>query len=71
MYYCFILRPSDSTSFEDAGIEPRTGAPLAPSVRRSNHSAISHLPLAMLSVLTQLVLNWAFALLWPNWDTCY
>jgi hypothetical protein len=40
MYYiqhCFICRPSDSTVSEDAGIEPRTVATSALTVRRSNH----------------------------------
>ncbi len=46
MYYiqhCFICRLSDSTVSEDAGIEPRTVATLALAIRRSNHSARSHL----------------------------
>jgi hypothetical protein len=40
LYYiqhCFICRPSDSTVSKDAGIEPRTVAPGALAVRRSNH----------------------------------
>jgi hypothetical protein len=37
--HCFICRPSDSTVSEDVGIEPRTVA----TVRRSSHSATSHL----------------------------
>ncbi len=37
--HCFICRPSDSTASEDAGIEPRTVATTALTVRRSNHSA--------------------------------
>jgi hypothetical protein len=40
--HCFICRPSDSTVSEDAGIEPRTVATTAFTVRRSNHSARSH-----------------------------
>jgi hypothetical protein len=40
--HCFICRPSDSTVSEDAGIEPRTVASTALTVRRSNHSARSH-----------------------------
>ncbi len=40
--HCFICRPSDSTVSEDAGIEPRTVATTALTVRRSNHSAKSH-----------------------------
>jgi hypothetical protein len=44
--YCiqdsFICRPSDSTVSEDAGIEPRTVATTALTVRRSNHKAKSH-----------------------------
>jgi hypothetical protein len=40
--HCFICRPSDSTVSEDAGIEPRTVATLALTVRRSNYSARSH-----------------------------
>jgi hypothetical protein len=40
--HCFIFRPSDSTVSEDAGIEPRTVATLALTVRRSNHSAKPH-----------------------------
>jgi hypothetical protein len=40
--HCFICRPSDSTVSEDAGIEPRTTATLALTVRRSNYSARSH-----------------------------
>jgi hypothetical protein len=39
---CFICPPSDSTVSEDAGIEPRTVATLALTVRRSNHLARSH-----------------------------
>jgi hypothetical protein len=41
--HCFIYRPSDSTVSEDAGIEPRTVATSALAIRRSNHSARSHL----------------------------
>ncbi len=40
--HCFICRPSDSTVSEDAGIEPRTVATTALTVRRSNQSARSH-----------------------------
>jgi hypothetical protein len=40
--HCFIFRPSDSTVSEDPGIEPRTTATLALTVRRSNYSARSH-----------------------------
>ncbi len=39
--HCFICRPSNSTVYENAGIEPRTFATSALSVRRSNHSARS------------------------------
>jgi hypothetical protein len=35
--HCFICRPSDSTVSTDAGIEPRTVATGALTVRRSNH----------------------------------
>jgi hypothetical protein len=35
--------PSDYTVSEDPGIEPRTVATLALAVRRSNHSARSHM----------------------------
>jgi hypothetical protein len=45
MYYvqhCFICRPSDSTVSEDAGIESSTVATSALAVRRSSHSATSH-----------------------------
>jgi hypothetical protein len=35
--HCFICRPSDSTVPTDAGIEPRTVATCALTVRRSNH----------------------------------
>jgi len=41
--HCFICRPSDSTVSEDARIEPRTVATTALAVRRSNHTARSHL----------------------------
>ncbi len=41
--HCFICRPLDSTVSEDAGIEPSTVATTALAVRRSNHSARSHL----------------------------
>jgi hypothetical protein len=45
--YCiqhsFICCPSDSTVSEDAGIEPRIVATSALAVRRSNHSARSHI----------------------------
>jgi hypothetical protein len=40
--HCVICRPSDSTVSEDAGIEPRTVAATALTVRRSNNSARSH-----------------------------
>jgi hypothetical protein len=40
--HCFICRPTDSTVSEDAGIEPRTVATTALTVRCSNHSAKSH-----------------------------
>jgi hypothetical protein len=40
--HCFIYRPSDSTVSEDAGIEPRTVATTALTVRRSKHLARSH-----------------------------
>jgi hypothetical protein len=36
--HCFICRPSDSTVSEDAGIEPRTVATSALTVRRSSHT---------------------------------
>jgi hypothetical protein len=35
--HCFICRPSDSTVPTDAGIEPRTVATGALTVRHSNH----------------------------------
>ncbi len=41
--HCFICRLSDSTVSEDAGIEPRTVATMALAVKRSIHSARSHL----------------------------
>jgi hypothetical protein len=41
--HCFISRPSEFTVSEDAEIEPRTVATLVWAVRRSNHSARSHL----------------------------
>jgi hypothetical protein len=44
--HSFICRPSDSTVSDDAGIEPRTVATLALTVRRSNHLARSHPHLA-------------------------
>ncbi len=37
-----ICRPSDSGMSEDAGIDPRTAATLALTIRCSNHSARSH-----------------------------
>jgi hypothetical protein len=40
--HCFICRPSDSTVPTDAGMEPRTVATGALTVRRSNHWARSH-----------------------------
>jgi hypothetical protein len=40
--HCFICRPSDSTVSEDAGIEPKTVAATALTVRRSNRSSRSH-----------------------------
>jgi hypothetical protein len=40
--HCFICRPSDSTVSEDAGIEPRTVATMALTVRRPHHLARSH-----------------------------
>jgi hypothetical protein len=45
--YCFICCLSDSTVSEDAGIVPRTVATTALAVRRSNHSARSHPPCAL------------------------
>ncbi len=39
--HCFICRPSDSTVYEDVGIEPKTVAASALAVRRSSHSATS------------------------------
>ncbi len=39
----FICRPSDSTVSEDTEIEPRTVATSSLAVRRSSHSATSHL----------------------------
>jgi hypothetical protein len=39
----FIWHPSHSTVLEDAGIKTRTVATTALTVRRSNHSARSHL----------------------------
>ncbi len=48
--HCFICRPSDSSVSEDAGIAPRTVATSAlAAVRRSNHSATSHLQLFFMS----------------------
>ncbi len=43
IHHWFICRLSDSNVSEDAGIEPRTAATSALAVRRSNHSARSHL----------------------------
>jgi hypothetical protein len=40
--HCIICRPSDSTVAEGAGIESRTVATSALTIRRSNHSARSH-----------------------------
>ncbi len=40
--HCFICRPSDSTEPTDAGIEPRTVATGALTVRRFNHKARSN-----------------------------
>jgi hypothetical protein len=40
--YLFNTATSDSTVSEDAGIEPRTVATTALTVRRSNYSARSH-----------------------------
>jgi hypothetical protein len=40
--HCVICRPSDSTVPVNAGIEPRTVATTALTVRRFNHSAKSH-----------------------------
>jgi hypothetical protein len=39
--HCFIYLPSDSTVSEEAGIEPRTVATLALTLRRSKHKARS------------------------------
>jgi hypothetical protein len=41
--HCFVCRPSDFIVSEDAGIEPRAVATAAMTVRRSHHSARSHL----------------------------
>ncbi len=35
IHHCFICRPSDSTVLEDAGIEPRTDATSAWTIRRT------------------------------------
>ncbi len=40
--HCFLCRPSDSAVSEDAGIEPRTVATTASTVRCSNPSTRSH-----------------------------
>ncbi len=40
--HCFICHPLNYTVSEDAGLEPRTVATLALTVRRSNLSARSH-----------------------------
>ncbi len=45
--HSFICRPSDSTVSVHAGIEPKTVATLALTVRRSNHWARSHLQKAI------------------------
>ncbi len=42
IHHCFICRPSDSIVSEDAGIQPRSVATTALTIRRSNHSAGSH-----------------------------
>ncbi len=47
VFNTFIYRQSDSTVSVDAGIEHRTVATTALTVRRSNHSAKSH-PLPVL-----------------------
>jgi hypothetical protein len=41
--HCFICRLSDYTVTKDAGIEPRTIATSALAIRRSSHSATSHI----------------------------
>ncbi len=38
--HCFICLPSDSTASEDAGIEPRTVATSALTIRRSSHTRL-------------------------------
>ncbi len=54
--HCFICRPS-----EDAGIEPRTIATTALTVRRSNHSAKSHPPTTL--KLDQVIME-TFSVYW-------
>jgi hypothetical protein len=53
--HCFICRHSDSTV--DAEIEPRTVATLALTVRRSNHSATSHLLKSFIISFLSLTFN--------------
>jgi hypothetical protein len=54
--HCFICRPSDSTVSEDAGIESRTVATTALTVRRSNHSAESDPHLGKISS-TEIIMS--------------
>jgi hypothetical protein len=54
---CFICRASDSTVSEDAGIEHRTAATLALTVRRSNHLARSHASTSWLDLIHDLAIS--------------
>jgi hypothetical protein len=50
----YVIRPSDSTVSEDAGIETRTVATLALTATRSNHSVRSRPQLGYISSTTPL-----------------
>jgi len=52
--HCFICRPSDSSEWEDAGIEPRKVATSAFAVIRCSHSPTSHPQLGHISSTTRL-----------------
>jgi hypothetical protein len=79
--HCFICRPSDSTVWEDAGIEPRTFATFALTARRSNYTARSH-PIKKIRHIYALFLFRPFywyqrrqrgicgLCLWEDYDNC-
>ncbi len=52
--FMYVIRSSDATVSEDAGIEPRTVATLALTATRSNHSFRSHPQLGYISSTTRL-----------------